>query len=79
MLADQGKLHLDDRVVDHLPWFRMADPYVTREMRIRDALAHRSGLGNHRSQHAPGFGTHRLRVRLSGFSPAPLSVKGVES
>jgi CubicO group peptidase (beta-lactamase class C family) len=47
MLADQGKLHLDDRVVDHLPWFRMADPYVTREMRIRDTLAHRSGLGNH--------------------------------
>jgi CubicO group peptidase (beta-lactamase class C family) len=47
MLADQGKLHLDDRVVDHLPWFRMADPYVTREMRIRDLLAHRSGLSSH--------------------------------
>ncbi|MDO5506679.1 MAG: serine hydrolase, partial [Pseudoxanthomonas suwonensis] len=28
----------------HLPWFRMADPYVTREMRIRDLLVHRSGL-----------------------------------
>ena len=25
-LADHGKLHLDDRVIDHLPWFRMADP-----------------------------------------------------
>lgn len=47
MLADQGKLHLEDRVVDHLPWFRMAAPYVTREMRIRDLLAHRSGLGSH--------------------------------
>jgi CubicO group peptidase (beta-lactamase class C family) len=47
MLADQGKLHLDDRVIDHLPWFRMAEPYATREMRIRDALAHRSGLGSH--------------------------------
>ena len=45
MLADEGKLSLDDRVIDHLPWFRMADPYVTREMRIRDLLAHRSGLG----------------------------------
>ncbi|WP_462116299.1 serine hydrolase [Lysobacter xanthus] len=44
MLADEGKLSLDDRVVDHLPWFRMADPYITREMRIRDLLAHRSGL-----------------------------------
>lgn len=44
MLADEGKLKLDDRVVDHLPWFRMSDPYVTGEMRIRDLLAHRSGL-----------------------------------
>jgi CubicO group peptidase (beta-lactamase class C family) len=47
ILADQGKLHMDDRVTDHLPWFRMSDPYVTKEMRIRDLLAHRSGLGAH--------------------------------
>jgi CubicO group peptidase (beta-lactamase class C family) len=45
MLAEEGKLKMDDRVVEHLPWFQMADPYVTREMRIRDLLAHRSGLG----------------------------------
>jgi len=45
MLADEGKLSLDDRVVDHLPWFRMSDAYVTQEMRLRDLLAHRSGLG----------------------------------
>lgn len=45
ILADEGKLSLDDRVIDHLPWFRMADPYVTREMRVRDLLVHRSGLG----------------------------------
>ncbi len=45
ILADEGKLDLNDRVIDHLPWFRMADPYVTREMRLRDLLTHRSGLG----------------------------------
>lgn len=44
MLADQGKLDMGDRVIDHLPWFRMSDPYVTHEMRIRDLLAHHSGL-----------------------------------
>ncbi|MEW9624870.1 serine hydrolase [Rhodanobacter geophilus] len=44
MLADQGKLDMDGRVIDYLPWFRMSDPYVTHEMRIRDLLAHRSGL-----------------------------------
>ena len=45
MLADEGKLSLDDRVLDHLPGFRMSDPYVTGQMRIRDLLTHRSGLG----------------------------------
>ncbi|MBF6024639.1 serine hydrolase [Lysobacter niastensis] len=45
ILADEGKLSLDDRVIDHLPWFQMSDAYVTREMRVRDLLAHRSGLG----------------------------------
>ena len=44
MLTDQGKLDMDGRVIDYLPWFRMSDPYVTHEMRIRDLLAHRSGL-----------------------------------
>jgi CubicO group peptidase (beta-lactamase class C family) len=45
ILADEGRLSMDDRVLDHLPWFRMADPYITREMRVRDLLVHRSGLG----------------------------------
>ncbi|GAB2613302.1 serine hydrolase [Novilysobacter erysipheiresistens] len=44
MLAEDGKLDMDDRVIDHLPWFRMSEPYITHEMRIRDLLAHRSGL-----------------------------------
>ncbi|MFT4177842.1 MAG: serine hydrolase [Thermomonas sp.] len=44
ILQDDGKLKTTDRVIDHLPWFRMGDAYVTREMRIRDLLAHRSGL-----------------------------------
>nr|WP_233548924.1 MULTISPECIES: serine hydrolase [unclassified Xanthomonas] len=44
ILADEGKLSLDDKVIDHLPWFRMSDPYVSDQMRIRDLLAHRSGL-----------------------------------
>lgn len=44
ILADEGKLSLDDRVIEHLPWFRMSNPYVTNEMRVRDLLAHRSGL-----------------------------------
>jgi CubicO group peptidase (beta-lactamase class C family) len=45
MLVDEGKLAWEDRVVDRLPGFQMSDAYVTREMRIRDLLCHRSGLG----------------------------------
>lgn len=44
MLADEGKLDMGGRVIDYLPWFRMSDPYVTHEMRVRDLLAHHSGL-----------------------------------
>jgi CubicO group peptidase (beta-lactamase class C family) len=45
ILVDEGKLHWDDPVIDHLPDFRMYDPWVTREFTIRDLLTHRSGLG----------------------------------
>jgi CubicO group peptidase (beta-lactamase class C family) len=45
ILVDEGKLHWDDKVIDHLPQFRLYDPYVTREFTIRDLLTHRSGLG----------------------------------
>ncbi|MGI8510837.1 MAG: serine hydrolase domain-containing protein, partial [Gemmatimonadaceae bacterium] len=44
MLIDEGKVHWDDRVIDYLPDFRLYDSYVTREIRIRDLLTHRSGL-----------------------------------
>lgn len=44
ILADDGKLSFDDRVIDHLPEFRMYDSWVTREFTVRDLLTHRSGL-----------------------------------
>lgn len=44
MLADDGKVTMDDRVIDHLAYFRMYDPWVTRELRLRDLLLHRSGM-----------------------------------
>lgn len=45
VLVDEGKIRWDDPVIDHLPDFRMADPWVTRELTVRDLLVHRSGLG----------------------------------
>lgn len=45
VLVDEGVLGWDDPVIDHLPEFQMFDPWVTRELTVRDLLVHRSGLG----------------------------------
>jgi CubicO group peptidase (beta-lactamase class C family) len=42
--VDRGKLHWDDRVVDLDPDFQLKDPWVTREFRVFDLMAQRSGL-----------------------------------
>ncbi|MFM7977546.1 MAG: serine hydrolase [Pirellula sp.] len=45
ILVDEGKLRWDDRVQKHLPWFRLSDPLASNDIRVRDLLCHRSGLG----------------------------------
>ena len=44
IMVDRGNLKWDDRVVDLYPDFQMKDPWVTREFRVFDLLAQRSGL-----------------------------------
>lgn len=44
MLVDRGQLNWDDKVIDHMPWFALYDPYVTAHMTVEDLLCHRSGL-----------------------------------
>lgn len=45
ILVDEGKLSWQDKVVEHIPEFKMYDPYVTANFNIQDLLTHRSGLG----------------------------------
>ncbi len=45
ILVDEGKVAWDSPVINYLPWFQMWDPYVTRELTVRDLLTHRCGLG----------------------------------
>src|SRR6266545_4330279 len=45
LLVEEGKIEWDAPVITYLPWFQMYDPYVTRELTVRDLLVHRSGLG----------------------------------
>jgi CubicO group peptidase (beta-lactamase class C family) len=44
IMVDRGKFKWDDRVVDLYPAFQLEDPWVTREFRVFDLLAQRSGL-----------------------------------
>lgn len=44
MLVDEGKLRWDDRVTKYIPELQLYDPWVTRELTVRDLLTHRSGL-----------------------------------
>jgi CubicO group peptidase (beta-lactamase class C family) len=44
MLVDEKKLKWDDPATQYLPGFQLYDPYVTRELSVRDLLTHRVGL-----------------------------------
>src|SRR6266545_5998766 len=46
MLADSGRVGFDDPVQKYLPQLQLADPYVTRELTVRDLLTHRVGFGD---------------------------------
>jgi CubicO group peptidase (beta-lactamase class C family) len=45
ILVEEGKVEWDAPVIRYLPSFAMYDPWVTREITVRDLLVHRSGLG----------------------------------
>ena len=45
ILVEERKLAWDDPVTKHLPEFQMYDPWVTREVTVRDLVTHRAGLG----------------------------------
>ncbi len=44
ILVDERKVRWDDPVTDYLPEFQLQDPWLTRNLTIRDVVAHRSGI-----------------------------------
>lgn len=76
MLVDEGKIRWDDRVIDYLPDFRLSDPWVTRELTIRDLLTHRSGLGNADLLWDGGDNTTEEIVRRIRYLPLAYSFRG---
>lgn len=45
MLVDEGRLKWSDPVYKYLPELQLYEPYVTRELTIRDLLIHNTGVG----------------------------------
>jgi CubicO group peptidase (beta-lactamase class C family) len=71
LLADEGKLSWDDQVTKHLPWFQLSDPYVTREVTLRDLLSHRCGLDRHELVwYGSPFGRDEVLRRIRHAKPS---------
>src|SRR3984957_6896463 len=68
-LVGEGKISWDSKISDLDPDFEMYDPWVTREITIRDLYSHRSGLPDHAGDLLEDLGfsrkeiLHRLRYQ----------------
>lgn len=43
-LVEQGKLNIHDKVINHIPYYKLYNDYTTNNMTIEDLLSHRNGL-----------------------------------
>ena len=68
-LVGEGKISWDSKISDLDPDFAMYDPWVTREITLRDFYSHRSGLPDHAGDLLEDLGftreeiLHRLRYQ----------------
>jgi CubicO group peptidase (beta-lactamase class C family) len=46
ILVDRNQIRFDDVLATAMPGFRVADPYVSAQLTLRDALAHRTGTAS---------------------------------
>ncbi|MBA3480609.1 MAG: serine hydrolase [Pirellulales bacterium] len=75
-LVGEGQIDWDDRVIDHDSGFRIYDPFVTRELRLRDLLCHRSGLPDHSGDLLEDLGYDRDEIlRRLQFQPPDSSFR----
>ena len=71
--VDQGKFKWDDPVIDRYPDFRLKDPWVTREFRMFDLMAQRSGLPPYVNDVWTTFGIDAPALIRSLRNVAPVS------
>ena len=61
-LVSEGKVKWDTPVATRLPWFRLADDWVTQHVTVGDLYAHRSGLRDHAGDQLEDIGYDRRQV-----------------
>ncbi|HEX3444176.1 MAG TPA: serine hydrolase, partial [Chthoniobacterales bacterium] len=61
-LVGDGLVRWDDPVTQHDPGFQMYDPWVTREVTLRDFFCHRSGLPDHGGDLLEDMGYDRTTI-----------------
>ena len=71
-LVGRGRVDWTDPIVKHLPWFTLADPYVTRHVTIGDMFSHVSGLPDHAGDLLEDLGYNR-RYILRALRLEPLA------
>jgi CubicO group peptidase (beta-lactamase class C family) len=71
-LVGEGVIQWDDLVINHDAGFQMYDPWVTRQLTLRDLLCHRSGLPDHAGDLVEDLGYDQAEVlhRLRYLKPA---------
>jgi CubicO group peptidase (beta-lactamase class C family) len=71
MMVDAGKMSWDDPAAKYLPDLQLFDPYVSRELRIRDLLSHRSGLSRgDQLWYATPFSRQEVLYRVRYLEPS---------
>jgi len=71
MMVAEGKMRWDEPATTHLPSLQLYDPYASRELTLRDLLAHRTGLPRADFLwHAHAFDRAEILRRLRFLQPA---------
>ena len=76
-LVDEGLLKWEDRVIDHLPDFRMYDPWVTEHIEVKDLTSHRSGMRDDIGTYLGNLGYDRDDIyRMFSLMPPAYTFRG---
>lgn len=68
LLVDEGKIKWDDPVIKYLPDFEMSDPFITKELNIRDLITHRVGVNSDYLYYGQPFDRYEVIKRLKYLS-----------